>query len=130
MIFDPEADWVLSADQAEGSVHDFQIYKDSVGSAVSPDVQAKTDSGYQGIASYHANSEVPYKKSKNRPLSKEEKAFNRRLSRERVWIEQVNRQIKIFKIMSERYRNRRKRHKLRMTLICAIRNYETHHNSS
>ena len=130
MIFDPEADLVLSADQDEGSVHDFQIYKDSVGCAVSPDVQIKTDSGYQGIASYHANSAVPCKKSKNHPLSREEKAFNRRLSRERVRIEHINRQIKIFKIMSERYRNRRKRHLLRMIIICAIRNYETRHNTS
>jgi len=130
VIFDPEADLILSADQAEGSVHDFQIYKDSVGSAVSPDIQAKTDSGYQGIASYHANSAVPCKKSKNHPLSKEEKAFNRQLSCERVRIEHINRQIKIFKIMSERYRNRRKRHQLRMTLICAIRNYEAHQNTS
>jgi hypothetical protein len=130
VIFDPDADLVLSADQAEGSVHDFQIYKDSVGCAVSPDVRAKTDSGYQGIASYHANSELPYKKSKNHPLSKEEKTVNRQLSRERVRIEPINRQIKIFKIMSERYRNRRKRHQLRMTLICAIRNYEAKHNTS
>jgi len=130
VIFDPEADLVLSADQAEGSIHDFQIYKDRVGRALSPDIQAKTDSGYQGIASYHANSEVPYKKSKNHPLSTEEKAFNRQLSRERVRIEHINRQIKIFKIMSERYRNRRKRHQLRMTIICAIRNYEAHHNTS
>jgi hypothetical protein len=130
VIFDPEANLVLSADQAEGSVHDFHIYKDSVGSAVAPDIQAKTDSGYQGIATYHANSEVPYKKSKKHPLSKEEKAFNRRLSRERVLIEHVNRQIKVFKIMSERYRNRRKRHQLRMTIICAIRNYEVNNNTS
>jgi hypothetical protein len=129
VIFDPEADLVLSTDQAEGSVHDFQIYKDSVGSAVSLDVRVKTDSGYQGLASYHANSEVPYKKSKNHLLSPEEKAFNRRLSRERVRIEHINRQIKIFKIMSEPYRNRRKRHQLRMTIICAIRNYEGNHNT-
>ena len=130
MIFDPEADLVLSADQAEGSVHDFHLYKDSVGSAVAPDVRTKTDSGYQGIVAYHANSELPYKQSKNHRLSKEEKAFNRQLSRERVRIEHVNRQIKIFKIMADRYRNRRKRHQLRMTLICAIRNYETIHNTS
>jgi hypothetical protein len=121
---------VLSAYQAEGSVHDFQIYKDSVGSAVSADVQIKTDSGYQGIAAYHAESAVPYKKSVNCSLTKEKKTWNRRLSRERVRIEHVNRQIKIFKIMSERYRNRRKRHQLRMTIICAIRNYETRHNTS
>jgi hypothetical protein len=119
---------VLSVDQAEGSVHDFQLYKNSVGVAVHPDVAIKTDSGYQGIAAYHANSEVPHKKSKNKPLSAEEKAFNRRLASERIIIEHVNRQIKVFKIMSERYRNRRKRHKLRMTLICAIRNYEIIHN--
>ena len=70
LIFDGN-DWNIGdkhqfrADQAEGSVHDFQIYKDCVGSAVAPDIQAKTDSGYQGIAVYHANSEGPYKKSKN-----------------------------------------------------------------
>lgn len=115
---------VLRVDQAEGSVHDFKIDKDSTGRAVSSDITIKVDSGYQGIAKYHVNSESPYKKGKNRPLLPEEKAFNRRLSRERIMMEHINRHIKIFKIMAERYRNRRKRHKLRMTLLCAIRNYE------
>ena len=118
---------ILFIEQAAGSVHDFTLYKSSVGSAVSPDVKMKADSGYQGIADYHANSEVPFKKGKNRTLTPEEKAFNRRLSRERIAIEHVNRQIKVFKIMAERYRNRRRRHKLRMTLICAIRNSELRH---
>jgi len=85
------------------------------------------DSGYQGIAAYHANSEVPFKKSKNRPLSPEEKTFNRRLARERIAIEHVNRQIKVFRIMSDRYRNRHRRHGLRMTLLCEIRNCEIKH---
>ena len=105
--------------QAEGSVHDLTLYKESTGTAVSPDVKIKVDSGYQGIAAYHTNSEVPFKKSKNRPLSPEEKAFNRRLA-----IEHVNRQIKVLRIMSDRYRNRRRRHGLRMNIICAIRNCE------
>jgi hypothetical protein len=118
---------ILFIVQAEGSVHDFTLYKDSVGAAVSSDVKIKVDSGYQGIASLHANSEVPFKKSKNRPLTKEEKAFNRQLARERIAIEHVNRDIKIFKIMSDRYRNRRRRHGLRMNLICAIRNSEIKH---
>ena len=118
---------ILYIVQAVGSVHDFTLYKDSTGSAINPDVKVKTDSGYQGIAAYHANSEVPFKKSKNKPLTKEEKAFNRQLAKERIAIEHVNREIKIFKIMSERYRNRRRRHGLRMTLICAIRNSERRH---
>ena len=129
MFIDADTTLVLDVEQAAGSVQDFQIYKDSVGSAVSPDIQVKADSGYQGIAAYHRNSEVPFKKSKNCPLSPAAKRFNRRLSRERVLIEHVNREIKVFKIMSERYRNRRKRHKIRMTLICAIRNYEIKHKA-
>ncbi|MCL2744173.1 MAG: IS5/IS1182 family transposase, partial [Planctomycetaceae bacterium] len=31
---------------------------------------------------------------------------------------------KVFKIMSERYRNRRRRHLLRTKFVCAIINYE------
>ena len=118
---------ILFIAQAPGSVHDFTLYKSSTGSAVSVDVKMKADSGYQGIAEYHANSEIPFKKGKSRPLTLEEKAFNRRLSRERIAIEHVNREIKTFKILAERYRNRRRRHKLRMTLICAIRNCEIPH---
>jgi hypothetical protein len=118
---------ILFIAQAEGSVHDFTIYKDSTGSAVSPDVKVKVDSGFQGIVAFHANSEVPFKKSKNKPLTKEEKVFNRQLARERIVIEHVNREIKMFKIMAERYRNRRRRHGLRMTLICAIRNSQLKH---
>jgi len=49
-------------------------------------------------------------KSKNHPLTAEQKLFNRELSRERIVIENINAKIKTFKIMSERYRNRRKRH--------------------
>jgi transposase len=82
------------------------------------------DSGYQGLLALHANSRIPYKKSKNHPLTAEQKAFNRELSKERIVIENINAKIKTFKIMSERYRNRRKRHLLRMNLICAIINRE------
>jgi hypothetical protein len=118
---------ILFIVQAVGSVHDFALYKESVGRAVSFEVKIKADSGYQGISAYHGNSEIPFKKSKNRPLTSEERVFNRRLARERIVIEHINREIKIFKIMSDRYRNRRRRHGLRMNLICAIRNSEVTH---
>jgi len=130
VVIDLDTLLILFIEQAPGSVHDFSLYKSSTGSAVSSEVKLKADSGYQGIASFHANSVVPFKKGKNRPLTSEEKAFNRRLARERIAIEHVNRQIKVFKMMSERYRNRRRRHKLRMTLICAIRNSEINHAMS
>jgi len=39
-------------------------------------------------------------------------------------IEQVNRSLKIFKILSSRYRNRRRRYGLRCNLLLAIYHYE------
>lgn len=65
---------------------------------------------------YHKNSEVPKKKSKNNPLTAEDKANNHRISKDRILIENINAKIKVFKIMSNKYRNRKKRHGLRMSL--------------
>ena len=72
----------------------------------------------------HPNSQTPAKKSKLHPLSQEQKASNRALSRKRILIENISRRLKIFRILSERYRNRRKRFGLRFNLIAAICNME------
>jgi hypothetical protein len=82
------------------------------------------DSGYQGIVDIHKNSETPKKRPKGGELTPEEKAENRRIARERILIENINAKIKVFKIMANKYRNRRKRHNLRTSLICGIINFE------
>jgi hypothetical protein len=82
------------------------------------------DTGYQGIQKIHANSLLPKKKSKKSPLTKEDKRNNKKLSSERVINENVIGSIKRFKIISDRYRNRRKRFALRFNLISAIYNLE------
>ena len=115
---------IIAIAQAEGSVHDFRLYKESIGSQVADDIKIQGDSGYQGIDKFHKNSEVPKKKTKNQPLTAAEKAENRRLARERIAIENINAKIKVFKIFANKYRNRRKRHGLRMSLICGVYNYE------
>jgi hypothetical protein len=46
--------------------------------------------GYLGIEKLHANSQVPHKESKNHTLTKGEKAYNKRLARQRVVIEHIN----------------------------------------
>jgi hypothetical protein len=108
-----------------GKTHDFKLYKDTVGERVLDSIKEQMDSGYQGILAIHANSETPKKKPKGGELTKEEKAENRRISRERIRIENINAKIKVFKIMANKYRNRRKRHSLRMNLICGIINFES-----
>jgi hypothetical protein len=89
-----------------------------------PSTQCLADSGYLGLASLHPNSRLPKKKSKHHPLTDEQKQDNRQLSRERFVIEHIIRSLKIFRILAERYRNRRKRFGLRFNLIAALYNYE------
>jgi hypothetical protein len=66
---------------------------------------------------------LPLKKPQGGSLSPEDKAQNYELAAERIGIEPVNRRFKIFRILAERYRNRR-RYGLRCNLIAALYNYE------
>ena len=107
-----------------GRTHDFKIYKNEVCEKVRESIKINGDSGSQGICSYHKNSETPKKNSKKNPLAKEEKANNKRLAKERILVEHINRKLKVFKILGTKYRNRRKRYGLRSNLICGIYNFE------
>jgi hypothetical protein len=106
-----------------GKKHDFKFYKES-GIYVLKRIKIGADSGFQGIEKIHVNSATPRKKSKNKPLTKEDKAYNRALSSERVGNENAIGFIKRFKIVADRYRNRRKRFGLRFSLIAGICNSE------
>ncbi len=89
-----------------------------------PNTKGLGDRGYQGLGKFHANSQTPKKKPKGGHLSAADKRDNRELARRRVVGEHVHRLLKIFKIFSERYRNRRRRFGLGCNLICALYNYE------
>ena len=123
MIANLNTEQILATDFCNGSKHDFQLFKES-GSAISRHTCALADSGYQGLLALHSNSQTPAKKTKLHPLSKQQKADNRAISKERILIENIIRKSKIFRILSERYRNRRKRFGLRFNLIAAIYNLE------
>jgi hypothetical protein len=111
--------------EAKGSEHDFNVYKDTIGKSISNSIPLDADLGYLGIEHYHSNSFIPIKSSKKHQLNKREKAYNTRLARRRVVIEHINGRIKTFRCMSYPYRgHRRNRHSLRMTLICGIINYD------
>lgn len=95
-----------------------------MGSLVSESILFQGDSGYQGILRLHKNSEVPKKKPRGGVLSVEEKMENKRISRLRVFVENVIAKFKVFKILANKYRNRRKRFEIRAALICGLINHE------
>jgi len=74
-----------------------------------PDVLLLADSGYQGIHEHHKSSPLLVKKKKGQPLSAEDKTHNKALSKQRVFIEYINRRCKIFRIVKDvcrgKYRN-------------------------
>ncbi|MBL3285192.1 IS5 family transposase domain protein [Rickettsiales endosymbiont of Paramecium tredecaurelia] len=78
----------------------------------------------QIIQKLHTKSELPKKKTRNNPLTKEAKKKNHEIASQRVANENVIGMIKRFKIISDKYRSRRKRFGLRFNLIYAIYNME------
>lgn len=123
VLIDQQTEAVICLFFGKGSQHDFKLFQAS-GVQIHPDTESLHDKGYQGIQKLHANSRLPIKKPRGGSLSAAEKANNRELAGERIGIEHVNRRFKIFRILAERYRNRRRRYGLRCNLIAALYNYE------
>jgi len=99
------------------------LFKDD-GCEFAEHLRILADAGYQGLAELHENNQTPFKKSKYHALTEREKRSNRALARKRIVIEHIFCKLKVFRILSEKYRNRRKRFALRFNLIAAIYNLE------
>ena len=75
--------------------------------AVAPEIEKLADSGYQGIAVLYANSyPSAIQNTRNKPLTRQTREFNRELASRRMPIEPVNRWCKIFPIITETYRGK------------------------
>jgi hypothetical protein len=66
-----------------------------------------TDTGFQGIHTYHENTVMPKKATKNKPLSREEKENNRVISGIRILSEHAIGGMKRYKAAADIYRNKR-----------------------
>ena len=125
MIVDKKTEQIICTQFSNGKKHDFRLFKESE-VRVLPRIQVITDSGYTGIQKLHGNSEVPYKRTKNHPLTPAQKEANHQIASKRALNENVLSRLKRYKILSDRYRNRRKRFGLRFNLIAGIYNFELH----
>jgi hypothetical protein len=123
VVVDKKSRNIICTDFGVGKRHDFRIFKESK-THLHPKTLAELDTGYIGIKKIHSNSVLPKKRTKNNPLTDEDKEFNRKISSERVTNEHAIGFIKRFKILSERYRNRRRRFGLRFNLIAGICNFD------
>lgn len=120
---DKKTQTIICTDFANGKCHDFQLLKKS-NVKFHKDIKAITDTGYLGLQNEHLNTYMPKKKSKKKPLSVSDKLQNKKLSSQRILNEHAIGMIKRFRVVSDKYRNRRKRFGLRFNLIAGVCNFE------
>ncbi|MDR2699425.1 MAG: transposase [Nitrososphaerota archaeon] len=68
---------IICTSSTKGRRHDFKLFKGSK-LKIDTKIRAVVDTGYVGIAKFHANFVIPVKCSEKRPLAMEDKVFNRR----------------------------------------------------
>jgi IS5 family transposase len=105
---------------APGRVSDITVRRR--GPPLPKGARAYADSGYQGLQKDHPDTEIPYKKTKKHPLTKDEKAYNHALSRFRVRVEHSIARLKSFRMLSERYRYPKATYAAKFALIAGIVN--------
>ena len=112
-----------------GSTHDFKMFKKSKIFSVQSIQKANTklDSGFQGVKYYLPNSHIPIKKSKLHKLTKKDKQHNTKLAKQRIKIENISREIKIFRICKETRRHKQKKHNLFWTIAAGMLNFKHTH---
>jgi len=118
---------IVCTELFNGKAHDGTIFKKTT--PVNPKILVLGDSGYRGIQKVHPNTRLPIRHKEDiAKLSEEQqaarKATNKEISSIRMKIEHVIGRVKIFKIISEKNRNQRKRLLLRFNLICGIINFQ------
>lgn len=114
----------------KGHEHDKGLF-DRSGQVPHQEAALLADLGYVGLTKTVVNCHLPFRKSSlpglgkgDRKLTPEKRRVNRALSGLRIKVEWAFRRLKVFKLLSTRYRNRRKRFGLRLNLIAAIYNRE------
>ena len=117
---------------ARGNKHDYSLYKWRHPHL--PDmVCLGLDLGYDGIQNDYPelNVHVPYKRQspgrgkrgvKAEELTCEQKAFNRKLSGERVVVEHTISRLKKFRIMAHEFRNRLRHYETMTDIVCGLVN--------
>lgn len=91
-----------------GKKHDFSLLKKEFPPELPwfENFSIKVDLGYLGIVKEYRckNISIPYKKSKNNPLTEEQKLINKQFASERIFIEHSISGLKRFRILSDRLR--------------------------
>ncbi|MDR4510750.1 MAG: transposase [Nitrososphaeraceae archaeon] len=113
----------------KGKQHDYSVYKEEH-PRTPPQVENYYDLGYYGIEKDFPDLKavLPVKKKRNIELTRTEKRYNKKHSRQRVIVEHTICRIKKFGIMGSRYRNRLERYDVMSDIVSGLINYRIIHS--
>jgi len=113
---------ILAIYFAPGSVHDKTMFEQSE-FAFDECTIIYADKGFPGIDKQHKNVRIPRKRSKNRPLTKEDKIYNKNISSERIVVEHFFAWLKKFDIFKKTYLGSVETLRKIISILCATYNY-------
>ena len=108
----------------KGRRHDYDIYKEN--RPVTPkQVVNVFDLGYLGVENDfpELRSSIPQRKKRNLNLSKEERSYNKYHSKRRIVIEHTISRLKKYRIMSDVFRNKLRKHNKVSDIVAGLVNY-------
>lgn len=114
---------IICLAHSKGREQDLGIFKENK-VRFNKELECLADKGYQGIEKLHSHTCIPQKKTRKAELSAEDKSQNSDLAQKPIVVDHVPRKLKVFRILSSRYRNRHRRFGLRFNLIAGLYNYE------
>ena len=108
-----------------GSNHDLTLLRQTdLISKLAEDEAAMMDKGYDGICADYPDKKLylPFKARRNHPLTEEQKAYNRFLSKYRIIVEHTNAQLNKYQILVQRFRHQIADHTCIFRIVCGLTN--------
>lgn len=109
-----------------GREHDYTICKENPPD-VPEQVEIIKDLGYQGMEKDfpRIKSRGPIKKRRGRKLTKKQKRYNKKLSKERIIVEHTLSKVKKFNIIGQEFRNKLKTYDTKMSVAMGLVNFRS-----
>ncbi|MBD2530820.1 hypothetical protein H6G97_15035 [Nostoc flagelliforme FACHB-838] len=130
LVVDQASGKILCTAYEVGHIHDFRLLKNTKVRferclrLATPTQLCLADKATKVSPNSTLLAAYPAIKPRGADLPTSQRQHNRLLARLRVVGEHISRRLKIFRILKEQYRNRRKRFGLRCNLIAGLLNYE------
>jgi hypothetical protein len=108
-----------------GANHDLTLLRQTgLLAKLSDDEAAMMDKGYDGICADYPDKKLylPFKARRNHPLTEEQKAYNRFLSKYRIIVEHTNAQLNNYQVLAQSFRHQLAQHTRIFRIVCGLIN--------